>query len=240
MIREAIDRVLNLAPCKIIKDDFGRQFWDKSGHMIPDPAWPQVKLATLTGLKEYIADAHKAKVPEGAFILVEGPLRVLFRGPVVEPRKDFDIYAEAVCGPLRFAFGNWYDVESFIIALQTQFVKDETTDKLLKLVGNLSNETSVATLDNGYTQEVTAKVGVVTVEKVEVPNPVELRPYRTFREVEQPKSKYVFRMRRNAASKDVSCALFDVGEDAWEIEAIKNIKAWLTKELERPDLPVIG
>ncbi len=124
--------------------------------------------------------------------------------------------------------------------LQTQFVKDDVTDKLLKIVGNLSDETSVKTLDDGYSQQVTAKVGVVSVENVELPNPVELRPYRTFREVEQPLSKYVLRMRRNAASKDVSCALFDVGQDAWEIEAIKNIKAWLTKELGKPDLPVIG
>ena len=39
---------------------------------------------------------------------------------------------------------------------------------------------------------------------VKVPNPVTLRPFRTFIEVEQPESKFIFRMREGGR-----CAIFE-------------------------------
>ncbi|MEB9776454.1 hypothetical protein P4K25_31445, partial [Bacillus cereus] len=59
-----------------------------------------------------------------------------------------------------------------------------------------------------------------------VPNPVQLSPYRTFVEVEQPESKFVFRMREGAR-----CGLFEADGGAWKLEAMNNIKEYLKEAL---------
>ena len=61
-----------------------------------------------------------------------------------------------------------------------------------------------------------------------VPNPVILRPYRTFPEVEQPASSFIFRMKENDG---VCCALFEADGGAWKNEAMRNIKEYLKENL---------
>lgn len=97
---------------------------------------------------------------------------------------------------------------------------------MLKLVGNVKEEAVNTIGDDGVSQSVVAKMGVATVGNVKVPNPVLLKPYRTFVEVEQPESNFIFRMR-----KGPECALFEADGGAWKLEAIDNIKEYLTAEL---------
>lgn len=59
-----------------------------------------------------------------------------------------------------------------------------------------------------------------------MPNPVYLAPYRTFAEIEQPVSKFVFRMESGPKA-----ALFEADGGAWKNEAILKIKEYLQKEL---------
>lgn len=62
-----------------------------------------------------------------------------------------------------------------------------------------------------------------------IPNPVVLKPYRTFLEVDQPESAFIFRMKEGHG---VECAIFEADGGAWMMEAMQNIKAYLEKELE--------
>ena len=234
MIKEAMEKVISLATGNIIKDEFGRQVWDKTGAFLNDPEWPTLKLSSLTALEDYLKEVQTPK--DGDFLHIAGPNRVIFRGSVEEPKKKADIFADVRCEVGSFPFGTWLPTESFIIYLQTMFVADDITAELLKIVGNLSSDTSVKTLDNGVAQEVTARSGITMVNNVQLPNPVELRPYRTFREVQQPKSLYVFRMQKDG--NFITCALFDVGGNLWEQTAIASIKEWLKATLI--DIPVIG
>jgi hypothetical protein len=236
MIKEAIEKIIDMTTGDIIKDDFGRQVWNKTGAFMNEPKWPTLKLLSLTALDDYLKMVHPQPVPKGVFLHIASPTFVTFRGPVEKLKKAADTYAEACCDTKCFPFGQWITVESFIILLQTMFVANATTEDLLKIVGNLSSETSLKTLDNGVAQEVTARSGITMVENVKLPNPVELRPYRTFREVEQPESLYVFRMQKDGGS--ISCALFDVGGNLWEQTAIASIKEWL--KAAKLDIPVIG
>lgn len=64
--------------------------------------------------------------------------------------------------------------------------------------------------------------------EAQIPNPVHLKPYRTFLEVDQPASDFIFRMRDNHG---VDCAIFEADGGAWEMEAMQNIKSYLQKEL---------
>ena len=85
--------------------------------------------------------------------------------------------------------------------------------------------------DDGITQRVTAKAGVARVAVVDLPNPVELYPYRTFLDVEQPASKFVLRIK---ADKDEGprCALFEADGGAWRATAVETIKSYMVDNLD--------
>ena len=66
-----------------------------------------------------------------------------------------------------------------------------------------------------------------------VPNPVTLKPYRTFLEVDQPASDFIFRMKEYSGS--IGCALFEADGGAWKMEAMQNMEAYLQDELKGLD-----
>ncbi|WP_420841227.1 hypothetical protein [Evansella clarkii] len=126
----------------------------------------------------------------------------------------------------EFRFDRFYDAETFNIKLQSTFVKNEDRDIMLKVVGNIKEENVASVGDDGTSQSVVAKTGVASVGNVKVPNPVLLAPYRTFVEVEQPESEFVFRMQSGP-----TCALFEADGGAWKIKAMQRIKEYLEEEL---------
>ena len=111
--------------------------------------------------------------------------------------------------------------------LQSAFVDDEDKAKLLKYTALITDDTVKNFGDDGISQKVTVKTGVASVSDAVVPNPVTLAPFRTFPEVIQPESKFIFRMKEGP-----SAALFEADGGAWRNKAILNIKAYLEKELE--------
>ncbi|VTS32597.1 phage protein [Streptococcus pseudoporcinus] len=72
----------------------------------------------------------------------------------------------------------------------------------------------------------TIKQGVASLVKAKAPNPVTLRPYRTFAEVEQPASQFIFRINQRA-----EMALFEADGGKWRLDAINNIANFLKEEL---------
>ena len=74
--------------------------------------------------------------------------------------------------------------------------------------------------------------GIARVEDVPVPNPVELMPYRTFREVTQPTSTFILRLKPGRDGALPTCALFEADGGAWKLRAIQSIAAYLTENTE--------
>jgi hypothetical protein len=54
-----------------------------------------------------------------------------------------------------------------------------------------------------------------------------LSPYRTFRELNQPESAFIFRMRGGGEGKAPQCALFEADGGKWKLDAVQAIKLWL-------------
>lgn len=75
-------------------------------------------------------------------------------------------------------------------------------------------------------------------EDVIVPNPVTLRPYRTFLEVEQPESKFIFRIREGSDGQPMF-KLVEADGGLWKYEAVDAIKKYLTENLPKELLKVI-
>ena len=114
--------------------------------------------------------------------------------------------------------------------MQSMFI--ETPDKaiVMQVAGNVEDKTVANYGDDGVTQKATIKSGLSGMEDVLVPNPVKLRPFRTFHEIDQPEIAFVFRMRNG--SNGVSCALFEADGGAWKFDAVHSIAEYLKNELK--------
>lgn len=225
--REALEYLVNLGEKKepIIELDQGT-FSRVSLNRVTEPVASKLTVSTLTGLVDYI----KTNVDhlEGKLLIqVKSPEEVALYSPLNADReREKYVSAEAIL-PNNVAYERFLDTERFNIMLQSAFVNNKDKEILLKYTGLIQDDAVKTIGDDGVSQQVTVKTGVASVGQAVVPNPVTLAPFRTFPEVEQPESKFIFRMKEGP-----SAALFEADGGAWRNKAILNIKAYLEKELE--------
>ena len=204
---------------------------------------PEVlKVHTLQALADFlesaIDDGKWASGPKVA-IHVEGPTSVSMIGPISDegPRP---IYLRATVERQPFPFERWLEPEEFLILAQARLVATEERARLLRLVGTIKSEKVRTNDDDGVTQMVTAREGIVRVAEVQTPNPVNLQPHRTFAEVNQPESPFIVRIRPGDEDSGniASIALFEADGGAWKLEAIQSIESFLRAEI--PDVKIIA
>jgi hypothetical protein len=200
---------------------------------------PTVKVGTLLGLVGYLKENRDALALGGLVALVASPAHVDVFAPVQAPfgQRQWVACADlSLFGASGFPFGTWLDVEGFVIALQTHFVQTTPLADLLKIAGNVKDETVRQLDDDGMTQSVVARQGAALVDNVAIPNPITLAPYRTFREVEQPESRFLLRLR----SGGPTWALFESDGGAWRLRAVELVRAWLAERLQSLGVAVIA
>lgn len=231
MIKEAMEYLLGLKQPNVIEYE-GGTYVDKCMVQLKPPAFPVLKLSTLNGLVRYVKEIGDETGAEAA----GNPLIVNIEDEITVNLYDI---ADAVTGQRRhilyvrtkespFNFGVFYDAENFNIAMQSMFQDTEDKATILQVVGNLREDSVRTMADDGVSQVTSVRTGVATVCDVKIPNPVSLKPYRTFLEVEQPESKFVFRMREGG-----KCGLFEADGGAWKMEAKRNIYDYFAKELAK-------
>ena len=225
--RDALEYLVNLGEKKeaIIELDQGT-FSRVSLNRVTEPVASKLTVSTLTGLVDYI----KTNVDhlEGKLLIqVKSPEEVALYSPLNADReREKYVSAEAIL-PNNVVYERFLDTERFNIMLQSAFVNNKDKEILLKYTGLIQDDAVKTIGDDGVSQQVTVKTGEASVGQAVVPNPVTLAPFRTFPEVEQPESKFIFRMKEGP-----SAALFEADGGAWRNKAILNIKAYLEKELE--------
>ncbi|WP_342515587.1 hypothetical protein [Sutcliffiella sp. FSL R7-0096] len=235
MIREAIEYIVDLGNTRKEMID-GQVYTTQRMHLVPEAVATSLQVRSLSGLVEYLQSDFDTEDP--LMIHVVSPTEVVVFDTL---NRDFNrnelIRAKAMIPSITF--DRWYDAEDFNIKLQSVFVKNDDRDVMLKVVGNIKEEAVNTVGDDGVSQSVVAKTGVASVGNVLVPNPVLLKPYRTFVEVDQPASDFIFRMKSGP-----SCALFEADGGAWKVQAMKNIKDYLQvaliKEFETGKLVIIA
>ena len=125
-----------------------------------------------------------------------------------------------------FPFGTWLESERFIIGLQSKFVPSVGLEDVLRIASNLTGEDAVVSQDDGISQRVTVKKGMAFKESVTLSPLVKLAPYRTFPELEQPTSDFLFRVKGDGGSRPL-CALFEADGGRWKLAAMSAITEWL-------------
>lgn len=225
--QEALKYLVNLGEEKdpIVKLEQGT-FTKESLSRVKEAKASVLTVSTLTGLVDYIK-SDLDKLPEKLLIQVISPREVALYSPLNADReREQYISAEAIL-PDNVVYDRFIGTEQFNIMLQSAFVDVGTKSALLKYTGLIQDEAVKTTGDDGVSQQVTVKTGVASVGQAIVPNPVELAPYRTFPEVEQPISKFIFRMQEGPRA-----ALYEADGGAWRNKAILSIKQYLQEELK--------
>lgn len=227
MLAEFIDKILSLGQVEV-KELLGRMYTTKGLCLVPEPTAPMIKIHTLGGILDFLRDNVDGLDLNNLMVHIVNPALVHVFDTLSLQDLSRDTYIAAAPVTNDFKFGQHYDLENFIIALQAQFVRDANVEAILKLVGNLADETVIKHHDDGITQQVTARTGIAKLAEVNVPNPVTLRPYRTFPEIDQPASEFVFRLHQSGQGKPPTAQLIEADGGRWRVEAMSSIKAWIT------------
>lgn len=231
MLKAAIEKILSLSEPHMLEIG-GETYTDKSLERIPHErtAHP-LEAHTLTAILDYITTGCDELVEDidRKFVIHVADHAHVNLYHELNGDKARECLLECSVSPKTFPFGRWMSTEDFIISMQAHFVPDFYVSDLIKLVGNVVDENSITTADDGVSQKVTARSGISLVQQVNVPNPVTLAPYRTFNEIEQPESNFVFRVRKGASG--VEAALFTADSNAWVNDAILDIRDFLASKL---------
>lgn len=234
MLKEAIEYIISQS-APHVQTINGEQYSDKRLTRIPcELMAAPIEVHTLTAILDYIMQGVDGSVLDGdtRFVLhVQDYDRVTLTR---ELNRDLDRekLVTATDSTSTFPFGRWLSVEDFIVGMQAYFVPDGMVAKLVELVSNITDSRSVQQTDDGMTQSVTAKTGVVTRGTINVPNPVTLRPLCTFCEIKQPERRFVFRLRAGrTAEEGVTAALFEADGNAWKRDVILGIRDYFAAEL---------
>lgn len=231
-LKEALSYTVELADRenKIIKSETGREYYDSNRHSLrelqPQQYAPVLNLRTLRSLVDYLKSDNDLINQKRVVVVVESSQKVS-----VYDQVDFEYGQrnQLVCVQAavpRIPFDNWHDQEEFNIMLQSMFIDDTDRSIVLDFASHLKIEKGAEVQDNGVSQIATVRDGVASLAQAKTPNPVTLRPYRTFNEVEQPASQFVFRINKLA-----NLALFEADGGKWKLEAVESIANYLKNEL---------
>lgn len=211
---------------------------------------PVLELTTLTSLVDYLAgnpDGIAAgetfgryvpdrELPVGARIIhVKSPTCV----EIVSAYQRDDtnsriVFARAQVQRPAFPFSQPIPREEFMVALLARFDKSDGDDLeyTLGIVGNVIEEQALGQQDNGHTQTVTARAGIVNKESVPVKNPVNLALRRSFPEVPAAVAPFVIRLNPGmSAGKPMTVTLHECDGGMWAVDTATAIQRWLTRSL---------
>ena len=238
MIRAAIDRIVELAKANVVTVD-DREYSDKTLRPIIDPTAEPVVMHTLSGLVDYIVTNVDTLPENNIMIHIKSHSEVVLVSGLFGAFRQRECFVRCELNRDPHPFNEKMGQERFSIWLQTGFAPTDDLSAVQKVTGTVTEEAARVHEDDGVTQRVTARTGIARKEEVTVPNPVALAPFRTFLEVDQPASKFVYRMWNegpDGGTPKFSLHTADGGE--WKNDAIGRIKEYFNENL--PEIPVIA
>lgn len=207
----------------------GETYSDKTLHRIShNPNAEPIKLNTLSSLITYICsnvDEFHAKV----IVHVQSPTRVQMYS-ALDADRERETFVEVNALLPSFAFDQFMEHEKFCIALQSKFIDTGDRAILLKFAGTVEAGSVAEYGDDGVSQKATIKTGITAKAEALVPSPAVLAPYRTFLDIPQPESSFIFRMKQDKYD-GIQCAIFEADGGAWKMQAVSDIKKYLSEYL---------
>lgn len=201
-------------------------------YLPPEPSPEPLEVSTLEALvrltkaDEWVRESDK-------LIHVVSPTQVDLISELEGRTLKRWCFATAKYKHQRFDFGDWMEPEQFAIFCLSRFAELGDRAAVLRVSGSLVEENSIQTDDTGITQKVTVRQGVLAKEENIKPI-VTLAPMRTFSEVPQVPSHFLFRIRKG--NNGVRLSLTEADGGAWKVQAIAEIAKYLE---DKTDLPIV-
>lgn len=231
-IKDALVYAVDLAgkEDKIIQDKTGKEWYDRDKFSLLELEtkryYPEsIELTTLTSLVDYF-NHNLNKINDITTIVMVKNAQTVHVITENDDRKKKSTLLKVSALVPEFHYGQFYDVENFNIAMQSKFMDSEHRELVIDFASKIVLENSKDIEDNGISQVTTIKEGPASRTKALTPNPVTLQPYRTFQEVTQPASNFIFRLNKQGA-----LALFEADGGAWRIDAMQNTANYLRDKL---------
>lgn len=203
-----------------------------------DPRPDTLEVNSLSAIADYVLKDIEGLAAENLFVRIVSPTKVELLEAFSGDKKERTCYMRASLGndAEPFHFGQWYETEAFIIALMSLFENTADRDVVLTIASSLVSEAKVAKTDSGSTMKTQANAGVINTSDAVDPGVANLQPFRTFRQIEQPISGFLFRYRQQG--ENVGLTLFEADGGAWKHEAMERIAQYFADKV--PDLKVIA
>jgi hypothetical protein len=211
----------------------GKQYATRQVYNPPLPDEPEatpLHLGSLSGLAAYCGDLTRDGLnPTELFLVINSATEVTLASKLAGVHRDREHYVSVNAPAFGYPFNSFVSHPVFMISLQTLFQDYGDRAKVMKAIGTMRNEHITTSQDDGITQRVTASTGVVLAGEIALPNPVLLKPFRTFLDIDQPPSNFVLRVQKGKGElPDVG--LFEADGGRWKTEAVGNIREYLTEK----------
>ncbi len=229
-----VDRIVDLAKHEVTEIN-GEKFHvsARGTARIPFKGIENLKVFSLSQLVNFI----KTQISEppynaGIFINVEGPTLVTANIKGLNKNREYEnaVHTDFSQVQAQFPVGKFMDQEAFIVELLSKFPPSPERDTVLSLVANIKSEKIKTSDDDGFSQVVNVKSGVVMQKAVTVPNFFKIQTFKTFPEIEQPKIHYVLRLQQHG-DEIPKFALFECDGGQWKVETTGEIRSYLNKNL---------
>ena len=215
----------------------GRKYINKELKAIDAPLVAALKINTLSSLIELCSGKFGTKSFEGfdiekhlVHVLNEEQVQVITAHSDHWKHREILIDCE-LPDVVGFTFGQYLSHENFIVGVLANFTPTDDREYILRIASSLTAEKVVMSDDDGISQGVGVRAGVTLKTQETLRNRVKLAPYRTFREVAQPTSEFVFRVKQSGDNQVPTLALHEADGGAWKLEAVANIARMLSAGL---------
>lgn len=240
--RDTLELILEEARPVILKkeDVQARTYSSKPLHVTTIPPIESIEIHSLHGLVEYANKLTGVLAAESELIMrVQSPevvtLSTLERDEIGRSevwaiaRPGYDVLFYSQMEGKRLSQGEMFT------ALKTLIEASNDQRKLIEMIGRITSVQEVSGEVGVSAQAVTMKSSVSVTHDV-IQDIVVLRPFRTFSEIEQPTSRYLFRM---VPVKDgiPDCIIREIRDGQWRMEAMKSIISYLRSSLESNNVP---
>ena len=199
----------------------------KMYRLYDDPRPAALEIQSLTGILDYLeSNVDGWNLEKFMIHIVDHETVNLITNVCGESNKRNTVLTAKREGK-DFSFEQFIDQELFIIRVRSLFEETNDRAEILHNTAKIDTTSAIKTQDNGVVQNIQIKKGLsgAITEAAEIKPIVKLKPCRTFSEIEQPESEFLFRMKDSGHG--VECALFEADNAAWKNEARMSIKKFL-------------
>jgi hypothetical protein len=204
----------------------GREYSDKKLFLVPEPMATPLHVSTLSGLVDYANQGVDNLQGDEAIVFIQDEKTVELLTSLDAARQRETLIVANFDDAFSPETDDWLGPEAFIIQLMTRYAPSQDRDDLVDLVSNVTFEDTKEIRDDGVSQSLVRREGArLTV--IHPPKYVKLRPFRTFKEIEQPESPFLLRINKQKEA----FALFDSDGGVWKFEALESIARYFYEKL---------